>query len=106
MEQATKEVELKFLAELQGDNPTIMGMDYFMVIYVASGVLALSMFSLYVISEDDTIKNMVMVHGTLSIGLMMAVAYYRNRLHNQQVERKTKKMKEEVQKAKEDMRRK
>ena len=96
MDQATKEVELKFLQELQGDNPTIMGIDYYSVIYGAASLLALCMFSLYMMTEDDAVKRMVLVHGTLSIGLMMAVMWYRSRLHKQQVERKTKKMKEEI----------
>ena len=81
MDQATKEVELKFLAELQGDNPTIMGFDYYNVIYCAAGLLAICMFILYVISEDDAVKNMVLMHGGLSIGLMMAVMWYRSKLH-------------------------
>ena len=56
MDQATKEVELKFLADLEGDNPLIMGMDYYNVIYGAAAMLVVSMFVLYVTTDDDAIK--------------------------------------------------
>ena len=81
MEQATQEIELKFLEELQGDNPKIMGFDYYGVIYCATALLALAMGMVYFTAEDDAVKNMVLVHGALSIGLMLAVMWYRSKLH-------------------------
>ena len=44
------------LEELKGDNPTICGIDYYLIIYVASGLLALVMLFLYVVIDEPAIK--------------------------------------------------
>ena len=61
IEQATQEIELKFLEELQGDNPKLMGFDYYNVITAATALLALCMSFVYITAEDDAVKHMVLV---------------------------------------------
>ena len=68
------------LEDLKGDNPKIYGIDYYNVIYGSAALLALIMFYLYIVIPDPEIKQMVLVQGSLAIGLLCASMYFRSRL--------------------------
>jgi hypothetical protein len=44
------------IEQLKGDRPKIMGYDYYHVIYVSCGLLAISMFVVYKIVDDPKIR--------------------------------------------------
>jgi hypothetical protein len=81
------------LEELKGDNPKIFGIDYYHVIYAATGCLALGMAFLYTVLEDKEVQRMVLIQGFFSIGLLLASMYFRQRLHARKVERAEEKQK-------------
>ena len=65
------------LEDLKGDNPKIFGIDYYAVIYAATGFLAFVMAYLFIVLEDKEVKKMVMIQGFFSIGLLLASMYFR-----------------------------
>ena len=73
------------LEELKGDNPKICGIDYYNVIYGSAAALALVMFYLYIVVDDPELKQMVLIQGSLAIGLLCASMYFRSRLQARQV---------------------
>ena len=71
------------LEELKGDNPTIWGVDYYMIIYCSAGALSLVMLYLYLIIPDPEVQQMVMIQGLFSLGLLGASFYFRTKLQAQ-----------------------
>ena len=49
------------LEELKGENPKIMGCDYYHVIYASAACLSAVMAYLYMVIDDKEIKQMVLV---------------------------------------------
>ena len=76
-----------YLEELKGDDPTIWGYDYYHVIYATAGFLAVIMLYLYFIIEDIAVRQMVMLQGAFSIGLLVTSMYFRKRLQQTKLER-------------------
>ena len=68
------------LKNLQGDNPKLLGYDYFHVIYATATALCLSMAWVYYTVNDTVIKNMVLTQGVLSLGLILSAVFYRSRV--------------------------
>lgn len=75
------------IEDLKGDNPKMLGFDYYHVIYAAAISIALIMGFLYVISEDPGVKKMLLIQGCFSIGLLCASYYFRSRLQEAKLER-------------------
>lgn len=57
-----------------------MGYDYFHVIYATASALILAMAFVYWTVDDQTVKNMVLTQGFLSLGLILSVIFFRSRL--------------------------
>lgn len=68
------------LENLKGNSPKLMGYDYFHVIYTTAVALILAMIWVYLIVEDQTVKNMVLGQGLLSCGLILSVIFFRSKL--------------------------
>ena len=72
------------IKNLQGDKPKLLGYDYFHVIYATATALCLSMAWVHYTVHDAVIKNMVLVQGLLSLGLIGSAVFYRWRVDSQQ----------------------
>lgn len=70
------------LENLKGNSPKLMGYDYFNVIYTTAVALILAMIWVYLIVEDQTVKNMVLGQGLLSCGLILSVIFFRSKLNS------------------------
>ena len=71
------------IEDLKGDNPKIMGFDYYNIIYAACAGLIGSMIVVYFIVDDPKVRGMVLTQGTLSICLVCALTFYRYHLDKQ-----------------------
>ena len=90
------EVKINFLEELKGDNPKIFGYDYYNVIYGSAATLSVMMLSLYFTIEDPAVKQMVMIQGLLSVGLLLCCLYFRKRMQQEAFKTAIEKKKQEL----------
>ena len=68
------------LEALKGDNPLIMGIDYYKVIYMSAAFLCLIMLFLYTVIEDKAVGQMVLIQGFFSFGLLITSYWFRTRM--------------------------
>ena len=78
--QEEEEPSKNFLDDLKGDDPKIWGYDYYTIIYGSAGLLSLIMLFLYNVIQEPELKQMIMIQGLLSSGLLLAAMYFRGRL--------------------------
>lgn len=88
------------LEQLKGDNPKIFGFDYYKVIYAAAGALTFIMGLLYAVIDDKELKQMVLIQGFLSVGLLCAALYFRTKMQAASAQEKLEKLRQEREQAK------
>ena len=86
---------MEMLEDLKGDRPKLLGFDYYNVIYCTAVFLMLSMVFVYFSVEDPKLKRMVLVQGSLSLGLMFSLMYYQHRVAKRKEEAQRQKMEKE-----------
>ena len=86
---------MEMLEDLKGDSPKLLGFDYYNVIYGTAFFLMTSMVFVYFSVDDEKLKRMVLVQGSLSLCLMFSLMYYQHRVNKRKAEDQKRKMEKE-----------
>ena len=69
------------------ENMKLFGLDYYRVIYVSVTLLIILMAIIYVTAEDETLKKVTLIQGSMSAVLVVSLAWFHGQVEQKKLVR-------------------